>query len=249
MRCGDDVTIIVPQRGRAELTLQCVRSLRDFEGSLPSVLVVDDGSGNDSAAQVRRAALPNCRVVEQPALGVTAAWNTGLRNVQTSEVVLLNNDVVVRGQFLERLLDSRRTRQAAIMGAEWRVEPLAPRRLAAQLPGHRLLAGWCFAFGLGLWRRLGGFDEAMKLYWSDTDFQCRAVEHLESTAPHGILRSAGPLPLRHLGHQTVRLDPRRSLQWQQDRSAFLRKWSADPSCSRSAMSDGLSAERRRVPGR
>lgn len=245
-----DATIVLPQHGQAELTLQCVRSLRWIEGELSPVIVVDDGSGDDSAERIRRANLPNCRLVEQPTSGVTAAWNTGLRHVETPVAILLNNDVVVHGRFLEQLVHPLRIRRASMAGVEWRRELLIPRSISTHLDTERLLAGWCIAFGIELWQRLGGFDDAMKVYYSDTDFQCRALEReFEAGLPSNPLHAAGPLPLRHLGHQTARRDPRRRLQWQLDRNAFLSKWTGRQGCSKSATSDASSAGRRRVPGR
>lgn len=204
-----DTTLVIPQHNHGELTRDLIQSVRRHESQCWPVIVVDDGSEDCSAALIEAAAFTDCRVIEQSHRGVTAAWNTGLAEVTTEFVVLINNDVRVGGAFLDFLIEALRNRPASIAGVEWRVEPLIRRRA---------LAGWCLGFAVDLWRDLGGFDEALKWYFSDTDFQCRA-------ANRGCeLASVVGLPLEHLGHQTTRHDPRRRAMWQSDRAQFLHKW-------------------------
>lgn len=246
------MTIVIPQRGHSGLTIQCVQSLRCAEGDDAPIIVIDDGSGDESSLQVLQAELPNCRIVEQSPLGVTAAWNNGLRQVETANALLLNNDVFVGGRFLDQLVLPLQNQQAQLVGTEWRSEPHIPIGLGEKLHSNRLLAGWCLAFSVDLWRELDGFDESLATYFSDTDFQCRLVQRSTSDADVQRIRplhSVGPLPLRHLRHQTTRRDPRRSLQWQQDRTTFLRKWADNVGCCKSATWDGLSAAQQPVPGR
>lgn len=217
-----DVTIVIPQRNEGALTLACVRSLQRWTGEPPAIVVVDDGSTDESAQLIRDAHLPDLRVLEQPGRGVTAAWNTGVRATSTAYIVLLNNDVLASGPFLEGLLRPLRENRALMTGVTWRVEPCCPRRILQRLPDRQLLGGWCFACAKELWTRLGEFDESLRLYFSDTDFQCRAAElDGHECAPLWVVPS---LPLKHLGHRTTRHDPQRAAQWHADRETFVWKW-------------------------
>lgn len=220
MVADHEVTVVIPQRNHASLTLDCIRSLRRFERI--NVIIMDDGSADDSVSAIRRANLPDCELIQQPPRGVTTAWNAGIRRVETPFVLLLNNDVAIEGPFVERLVMPLRNREAMIAGVEWRTEPLIPRQV---IPNRQLLAGWCLAFEKRLWSRLGGFDESLRLYWSDADFQCRAA--ILDSASETALTAVSTLPLRHLGHRTTQQEPRRTSLWHADRIRFLAKWKAE----------------------
>jgi GT2 family glycosyltransferase len=217
-----DLTIIIPQFGRSELTMGCVRSVRRCAPAVP-VLVVDDGSGPEHRAAVRWLACGGVRIVKQPHAGVTAAWNRGLAAVESEFVVFLNNDVVAGGPFLDALVQPLRDAGTLVAGARLRREAAPPREVLNRLPSEWFLEGWCLALRTNDLRRLGGFDERLRLYFSDTDMQARLLR------AHGrgvdALAAVAALPLRHAAHQTTRGLPHRRRQWIADRDTFVRKWS------------------------
>ena len=219
-----DATIVIPQFHRAELTCACLESLRRCESICWPVIVVDDGSSPGCADAVMARGFRNVLVLRRPHAGVTAAWNLGARHVETPLVVFLNNDVQFSGAAVEGLIRPVRQGTALIAGAACRRERLLPDDVLRRLPTDRFLQGWCFATAVDTWRALGGFDEAMKVYWSDTDFQARTVRG--AGADSESLACCAGLPIRHLGHRTVRGVPTRNAIWRADRAAFIAKWSA-----------------------
>lgn len=216
----EDVAVVIPQLGRADLTLQCLAGLFRHEPDASEVLVVDDGSPDDSADIVEQCAPGPVTVLRTRPQGVTAAWNRGLAAATKRWVVLLNNDVLIHGPWLKSLLQPLRDRTALIAGARWRTERMLPQSLLHQSPATRLLEGWCLALGRETWQRLGGFDSSLRLYWSDTDFQWRAVQKLGDNALHAV----DDLPLEHLGHRTTRQSPEHRATWHADRQRFLEIW-------------------------
>jgi O-antigen biosynthesis protein len=87
------VSIIVPTYNRAALLPRALDSVfgqtfADFE-----VIVVDDGSTDDTAAVVARYGDPRLRLIRQPVnAGVAAARNRGLREVRADLVAFLDSD-------------------------------------------------------------------------------------------------------------------------------------------------------------
>jgi GT2 family glycosyltransferase len=207
------------------LTEQCVESLRRWERVRWPIVVVDDGSPGGYAEQHAMAAQSGIEVVRHGVhQGVSAAWNTGARRSRTQWVVFLNNDVLVRGRWVERLTGPLRRGKAVVSGAARRRERgLDAGRLRTCCASRWFLEGWCLAMRVALWRTLGGFDEGFRVYFGDTDLQMRAQLF-------GALAAVEGLPLVHLGHRTAHdrrcLADRREC-WRRDREWFLGKWTGN----------------------
>jgi GT2 family glycosyltransferase len=167
-------TIVIPQHGEAELTIACVRSLRRWESENWPIVIVDDGSGPADRERIERE-LPETLLQQQSHLGVTAAWNAGWRWVSTPYVIFLNNDVVARAGWVASLLQPLINGDVLACGTTWRTERGLPADVLARLPSTRFVEGWCFAASVAVLERLGGFDESLRLYFSDTDLQSRLM--------------------------------------------------------------------------
>lgn len=222
-------TIIIPQYSRCDLTLNCIASLRKWLPAGCEILVVDDGSPDDSADRVAESGV---RVIEQQHQGITSAWNRGIEQSDTETVILLNNDVVCHGEWITPLIKPLMTVQASLVGVGWRIETSLRREVLDRLGGARFLTGWCFGFQRIFWKQVGGFDESLHLYFSDTDFQGRASQLSESAG----LQVVSGLPLEHLEHQTAharQLIPQRRSLWLRDRQRMLEKWSPAEAATKS----------------
>jgi N-acetylglucosaminyl-diphospho-decaprenol L-rhamnosyltransferase len=97
------VDVVIPIHGSREVTERCLAALA-AQTLAHRVIVVDNASPDDSTAAIR-ARFPTVDVL---ALGVNrgyaAACNAGIAHGVGEAIVLLNNDVIVPPQFLERLL-------------------------------------------------------------------------------------------------------------------------------------------------
>lgn len=195
-------TIIIPQRGKQELTEHLVSELAQFEPGVP-VIVVDDGADGPFEA---RGPIGHAKILPNETPGLTRAWNRGVLATDTDVIILLNNDVRCRGPFVEQLATS--VFDHGLVGPELRTDPDLRRDV---------LSGWCFAFDRLLFNLVGGFNPRMSLYYSDTFFQHCAIED-GGVTPEQII-----LPLKHLGHQTAhdtKITPNQRRIWKQDRQAF-----------------------------
>lgn len=84
------VSILVPARNAGESIGNTVKNLFQLEyPKRPEILVIDNGSSDDTAALARRA---GARVVSEPAVGKARALNTGLRLANGEIVVIVDSD-------------------------------------------------------------------------------------------------------------------------------------------------------------
>ncbi|QDU78987.1 Glycosyl transferase family 2 [Polystyrenella longa] len=219
-----DSTLVIPQRGHIELTLDCLDSLRRVESKRWPVVVVDDGSTMEEVERFDRLKPPGVRLVTQFQAGVTAAWNLGALQVCTKAVLFINNDVLFRTPSVEAMLEPLNTKTARMTGVRYRIEPNVPvGSLNEELPEDetiRLLEGWALSCFVEDYYRIGGFDEQFQTYFSDTDFQLRMREEFGSSC----LKAIGDIGLEHLGHRTAHLEPTHRQQWRRDRKLFRLKW-------------------------
>ena len=104
--------VIVSFNARRDLET-CLGSLTASPPALRhDIVVVDNGSADDSVAAVRRH-WPEVRVIaEQTNRGFAAANNTGIRATRGELVLLLNNDTVVPAGAIDRLCERLLARTA-----------------------------------------------------------------------------------------------------------------------------------------
>jgi GT2 family glycosyltransferase len=219
-----EATIIIPQFNHSELTCACLRSLSEHESCPVEVIVVDDGSSAECREQVESLNLADVKVIAQEHLGVSAAWNRGAAAATSPFLVFLNNDTVCRGPIVDRLLAPLKAGRALLAGAAMRRETALPRLVLDKLPTEQFLQGWCVALSRADYRRTGGFDESMAVYWSDTDFQARLLQGRQM--PHEMITAIPDLPIRHSSHRTARHLPARRQIWRSDRETFIKKWTS-----------------------
>jgi len=221
-------TVVIPQFGGGDLTCACIGSLRRAETIPWPIIVVDDGSPLEARRIVAVKRFPDTTLIHQSHRGVSAAWNLGAAQVRTPYVVFLNNDVLFQGPVMERLLWPLISGEARMSGIRLRTERSLPVHTFKKLPGDRFLEGWCLATSLADFQRLGGFDDSMAIYWSDTDFQARMmIETARIDCPTvRPLIELPALPLVHLGHRTAHRMQEHRGHWLKDRNEFLKKWNA-----------------------
>lgn len=98
------VTLVIPARNAAETIDACLGAIIPIreQGDLAQVLLVDDGSTDDTAARAER--YPGVRVVRGRGKGPGAARNLGWRNAKTPFVWFVDSDCVAEPDALRTLL-------------------------------------------------------------------------------------------------------------------------------------------------
>ncbi len=209
-------TIIIPQFNHPELTLRAIQSLRQSDSTLWPILIADNGSSAESLRRLHDLNDPHTEILAIPRQGLTAAWITAARRCQTETLLFLNNDTLSTGPWVEALLEPLRLHHARMSGIEARHETHLS-------PAMEMLSGWCFAVRRETFLAVGGFDESLQLYFSDTDFQLRVREHFASADIPPWTTVSG-LAISHLSHRTAHQLPNRKSLWRADRDRFQARW-------------------------
>jgi GT2 family glycosyltransferase len=190
------IDVVIPTYQGWELTERCLRHLA-VQTVSHAVIVVDSGSTDGTRAHVQ-AAFRDVRVLELGAnLGFPVACNRGAAAGTGDVVVLLNNDVEARPDFLEHLIrplaeDERVGSTAALLvqPGEQTIDSvgLMVDRTLAGFPRLRrrpvtdaasaspVLAGPAGAGGAYrrvAWEQVGGLDEGVRFYGEDVDLALR----------------------------------------------------------------------------
>ncbi|MEV4640649.1 bifunctional polysaccharide deacetylase/glycosyltransferase family 2 protein [Actinoplanes sp. NPDC049548] len=98
------VSVIVPAYNEAANIAGTVRSLAASDYRPLEIIVVDDGSDDDTAGIVDRLGLPGVRVLRQANAGKPAALNTGIAAATGQLLVLVDGDTVFAPDAIGRLV-------------------------------------------------------------------------------------------------------------------------------------------------
>lgn len=97
-------SVIIPTYNRLPILQKCLHALSQQSLDPPhtyEVIVVDDGSTDETVAWLQHQALPCIRYVCQSHQGAAAARNSGLQQSQGDTIVFIDSDLVVTEQFLQ----------------------------------------------------------------------------------------------------------------------------------------------------
>jgi GT2 family glycosyltransferase len=176
-----------------------LQSLLTASEETPEVLVVDNASTDGTADFVRRA-FPDVRVVAQEHnRGYGAACNVGVLSTDTEYVAILNQDVISRDGWIERLVAALEADPAAALATPRILFKSDPGRVNAcgnsphytgittcrgyNRPAEQFVlqeelaavSGAAFVARKAAFQALGGFDPLFFLYLEDTDLSLRAA--------------------------------------------------------------------------
>lgn len=85
------ISAVIPSYNRCHTLPRALRSVYAQSSAVDEVILVDDGSSDDSAAMVARE-FPRLRLIRQPNRGVSAARNRGIRAARCEWIALLDSD-------------------------------------------------------------------------------------------------------------------------------------------------------------
>jgi N-acetylglucosaminyl-diphospho-decaprenol L-rhamnosyltransferase len=215
-RLNHSIDVVLPVYNRWDLTASCLEHLRRQTIGC-NVIVCDNGSTDGTHQRICRL-FPRVKVIELGAnVGFPAACNRGVRAGRGQIVVLLNNDVECRPDFLERLVASfagedrlGSVASLLLMPGEQHIESFGlavdptlagyPRLRgvpagAAQTSCPVLVgpSGAAGAYRRQAWEDVGGLDEGVFAYAEDVDLalRIRAAGWAAAAAPDAVAVHVG----------------------------------------------------------
>jgi GT2 family glycosyltransferase len=190
------IDVVIVAYDRYELTASCLRHL-SVQTIDHRVILVDNGSTDDTRARVR-SEWPQAHLeLFEDNRGFAEACNRGVAAGSGEMVVLLNNDVEVRANFIERLvapldgnprvgsvaaltlqpgerlIDSAGLAADVTLGGFPRLQGLEVGEAGRERPILAGPAGTAAAYRRSAWDQVGGLDEAMFAYMEDFDLALR----------------------------------------------------------------------------
>ncbi len=159
------ITAVVPAYHAAGYVAQAITSLLVQTEPPAEVIVVDDGSTDDTAAVAERA---GARVIRQANGGPAAARNAGIRAATTEWIALLDADDIARPTRLARQATCLGDASVAVVFAgsqfEGKIPPTPPPTIDfAVLWQRNWIPTSTVVLRKSAWETAGGFDEARDL--------------------------------------------------------------------------------------
>ena len=209
-------TVVIPNYNGRNYLQDCLTSL--LEGSeVPAIIVVDNGSVDESAAMVKEK-FPMVKLIALPEnRGFSAAVNIGIREAGTEYVFLLNNDTVVLKDTIEELEAAMERHPKAFSVAAKMLQMKNPE-LIDSAGDFYCASGWAFArgkdrkneafsketsvfsacAGAALYRKavfekIGDFDENHFAYLEDIDvgYRAKIYGYRNYYSPDSVVLHAG----------------------------------------------------------
>jgi GT2 family glycosyltransferase len=190
------VDVVIVAYNRYDLTDSCLRHLAAQTIEHRTILI-DNGSTDDTSARVA-AEWPGVTLQRLPEnRGFAEACNRGVAAGSAEIVVLINNDVDARPDFLqalvrpltedagvgsvaalmlqpdERLIDSAGLAADAMLGGFPRLQGLEAGQARRERPLLAGPAGTAAAYRRSAWEQVGGLDESIFAYMEDFDLALR----------------------------------------------------------------------------
>lgn len=198
-------TVVVPVLNQLRYTQQCVQSLLNHGVAAAALLVIDNGSTDETPAWL--ASRPDIRSIRNPVnLGCGGAWTQGALATDSAWVVLLNNDIVCAHNFIEAQILQAQERgyevvSPAMVEFELDYDLAAFTREFLAKMGGTAREGWfhgvCFSVRREVFQRIG-FPDTDRLLFGRED-----AEFLARCKRHGIkVGTVGDALLHHFGSIT-----------------------------------------------
>lgn len=187
-KIAKDVEAVVTSFNQGTMILEAIRSLCEQTVLPGRVILVDDGSADETSLEVLKeietafAERISLVLVRQPNRGVSAARNTGIARTSAPLVLVLDGDGKLEPTFIEKVSPLLREDPSVVAASSW-MQTFGVLHAVVRPCGGRLeefLSKNCCPATHILrrknWEECGGYDETMRSGFEDWDFFLSMLE-------------------------------------------------------------------------
>ena len=140
------VTIVIPNYKGKEYLGQCVKSLYTEDEIRKEIIIVDNAS-NDGSLEEVEANFPEVKCIRLGKnYGFCRAVNVGIQNASAPYVILLNNDTVIKKDFVKNLTVAIE-KDDSVFSIEPKMIQYQNQKLIDSAGTYYNVFGWAFARG------------------------------------------------------------------------------------------------------
>lgn len=182
-----DVSLYIPCYNAAKYIEKCLQSILAQTYSIKEILIVDDGSTDNTLEIVKR--FSNIRIVKHPEnRGLGAARNTGIRELNTEFIANIDSDCVAEKDWLKQLMDNMTDTKIAGVGGKlvesnqsttpdyWRMVHMKQHWGDEKIVNPDWLWGHSSVFRKSVLDVVNGYQEKFRTNYEDLDLSRRLRE-------------------------------------------------------------------------
>lgn len=167
------ISIIIPSYNQSQYLSAAINSALDQKVKAHEIIVVDDGSTDDSLAMARSYESSGVKVISQVNKGLSSARNTGILNSSGEYILPLDADDMLLENAVERIAQVAEQTNADIISPSFKCFGVAQDEIIL-MPnptiedfkvGNRV--GYCSAIKREALLEVGGYSPKMWVGWED----------------------------------------------------------------------------------
>jgi len=176
------VSVVIPAYNASKTIDLCLRSILNQDFSDYEVIVVDDGSTDDTREKIKKYPV---RLISKLHEGTPAARNTGFKASKADILVFVDSDCVAKKDLIAKLIGPLKDPKIGVTQAWWEVAnkgKLVPALIfktyeyfVRNLEYPDFLWSYCFAIRRELLQKLGMFD-VVWIRIEDVDFSYKVIK-------------------------------------------------------------------------
>ncbi len=219
-----EISVITPVWNRADITLNyLVHNWRLYEGKPVEFIIIDNGSKDGTGYLLdswREKSGDLLTVIHNETNhGFGPACNQGAWLAQADKLLFLNNDVIIRGDYLSPIIDALEADPRALVGAELMTADTGWNVFDGETITY--MHGWCVGMTCAAFCDLGGFDER----YVPGDYEDLDLSYTAKKKGYHLTELS--LPIFHIAAQTaetqIGIAERREIT-ERHRLKFAQKW-------------------------